>query len=111
MLWPEVFPVRDQTALTIAKLLVEEVICRHGVPTELLSDRGTNFLSNPPSLMGIHKLNATAYHPQTDGLVECFNRTLTEMLAKTVEANGRDWDQHLPFVLFAYRTSPQTSTG
>ena len=98
--------MRDQTAPTIAKLLVEEVICRHGVPTELLSDCGTNFLSNllyeVYSLMGIHKLNITAYHPQTDGLVERFNRTLTDMFAKTVKANGRDWDQHLPFVLFAY---------
>ena len=67
---------------------------------------GTNFLSNllceVYSLMGMHKLNTTAYHPQTDELVERFNRTLTDMLAKTVKANGRDWDQHLPFVLFAY---------
>ena len=62
------------------------------------------------SLMGIHK-NTTAYHPQTDGLVERFNRTLTDMLAKTVKANGRDWNQHLYFALFAYQTSPQTSTG
>ena len=104
--WPEVFPVRDQTAPTIAKLLVKEVICCYGVPMELLSDHGTNFLSNllckVYSLMNIHKLNKTAYHPQTDGLVECFNQTLTDMLAKKVKANGRDWDQHLPFVLFAY---------
>ena len=61
--------------------------------------------------MGIHKLNTTTYHPQTDGLVERFNGTLKDMLAKTVKANSRDWEQHLPFVLFAYRTSPQTSTG
>ena len=104
--WPEVFAVPDQTALTIAKLLVEHVISRHGVPAELLSDRGAAFLSTLVSelcqLMGIHKVNTTAYHPQTDGLVERFNRTLTEMLAKKVERSGQDWDTHLPFVLFAY---------
>ena len=61
-------------------------------------------------LMGIHQVNTTAYHPQTDGLVERFNRTLTEMLAKKVERNGQDWDTHLPFVLFAYRASMQDST-
>ena len=38
--WPEVFPAPDQTALTIARLLVEQVISRHGVPRQLLSDRG-----------------------------------------------------------------------
>ena len=43
--WPEVFPTCDQTAPTIAKLLVEKVICRHGVPRELLSNRGASFLS------------------------------------------------------------------
>ena len=44
-------------------------------------------------LMGIEKTNTTAYHPQTDGLVERFNRTPTDMLAKCVENNGKDWDQ------------------
>ena len=43
--WPEVFAVPDQQAETIAKLLVEHVISRHGVPEQLLSDRGANFLS------------------------------------------------------------------
>ena len=60
--------------------------------------------------MGIKKANTTAYHPQTDGLVERFNRTLTDMLAKTVERDGKNWDVRLPYVLFAYRTSPQEST-
>ena len=42
--WPEVFATKDQTALTIAKLFVQEIICRHGVPCQLLSDRGPAFL-------------------------------------------------------------------
>jgi len=100
--WPEVFATKDQTALTIAHLLVEYVISRHGVPTELLSDRGLAFTSQLSKevcdLMGIKKINTTAYHPQT----ERFNRTLTDMLAKTVEKGGRNWDTRLPYVLFAY---------
>ena len=63
------------------------------------------------TLMGITKRNTTAYHPQTDGLVECFHRTLTDMLAKNVEKNGKDCDKHLPFVLFAYKSCIQQSTG
>ena len=113
--WPEVFATSDQTSVTIAQLLVEHVISRHGVPAELLSDRGTAFLSrlmlDVYKLMGIHKSNTTAYHPQTDGLVERFHRTLTDMLAKSVQQGGKDWDLRLPYVLFAYRASPQTSTG
>ena len=113
--WPEVFPTPEQTTLTIAKLLVEQVISRHGVPVELLSDRGSAFLSHLMKevcqLLGIHRVNTTAYHPQTDGLVERFNRTLIDMLAKRVERNGNDWDTQLPYVLFAYRASLQESTG
>ena len=112
--WPEVFAVKDQTALTIAKLLMTEIVPRHGVPSELLSDRGTSFLSSLMyelyRLLGIKKINTTAYHPQTEGLVERFNRTLTDMLAKTVEVGGADWDVRLPYVLFSYRSSLQEST-
>ena len=113
--WPEVFATSDQTSPTIARLLVEEVIACHGVPSELLSDRGTSFLSklmvDVYKLMGITKTNTTAYHPQTDWLVERFHRILTDMLAKSVEKNGKDWDKHLPYVLFVYRSSLEQSTG
>ena len=112
--WPEVFAIPDQTALTVARALVEGVISRHGVPSELLSDRGRNFLSGLMAevyeLMGIRKKSTTSYHPQSDGLVERFNRTLTDMLSKVVDKQGRDWDKHLPYVLFAYRACPQEST-
>lgn len=112
--WPEVYAVPDQTAATIANLLVSEIVSRHGVPAEILSDRGRAFLSSllkeVQQLLGFHKTNTTAYHPQTNGLVERFNRTLTSMLAKRVEKGGKDWDQKLPFVLFAYRASQQQST-
>ena len=112
--WPEVFATADQTAPTIAGLFVEHVISRHGVPNQLLSDRGPSFLSRLMlevcSVLGTKKVTTSAYHPQTDGLVERFNRTLTDMLAKTVEL-GVEWDERLPYVLFAYRASEQASTG
>ena len=83
--WIEAFPVPDQTAETIAKLLVEKVVGVHGVPEQLLSDRGTNFLSDLVlkvcSLLGKENLNTSGYHPQTDRLVEKFNLTLLSMIS------------------------------
>ena len=112
--WPEVYPASGQSALTFSNLFVREVVFRHGVPAQLLSDRGKAFLSlllrEVCEVLGVKKLNTTAYHPQTDGLVEQFNRTLTNMLAKQVERNGSDWDIQLPYVLFAYRSCIQEST-
>jgi transposase InsO family protein len=110
--WAEAFAVPDQSAETIARLLVEEIFCRHGAPQELLSDRGANFLSNliheVCQILKIKKVNTSGYHPQTDGLVEKFNGTLTNMLAKSAEKNS-NWDSHLPFLLFAYRATVQES--
>ena len=86
--WPEVFPVKDQNSLTIAKLLIEHIIPRHGVPSQLLSDRGPAFLSKIMfelyNLLRIKKVSTTAYHPQTDGLMELYNHTLIDMLSKKV---------------------------
>lgn len=54
---------------------------------------------------GVKKVSTTACHPQCDGLVERFNRSLIDMLSKTVEAHGQDWDERFSFVLFAYHAS------
>lgn len=61
--------------------------------------------------MGIRKLNTTAYHPQCDGMVERFNRTLKTILRKHAAMFGPQWDRYLPGVLWAYRNVPHESTG
>ena len=61
-------------------------------------------------LFDAQKLNTSGYHPQTNGLCERFKSTPIQMLAKTVERYGHDWDRHLPYVLYAYRVSVQEST-
>ena len=64
--WVEAFAVRDQQAETIARLLTEHIISRHGVPEELLSDRGANFLSELITkvckIFGVKKVNTSGYH-------------------------------------------------
>ena len=112
--WPLVFPAPDQKAIRIARLVAEEVVPMFGVPEALLSDRGTNLLANVMmdvcSLLGITKLNTTAYHPQCNGMVERMNRTLKAMLRKHAVKFGTQWDKFLPGVLWAYRNTPHDAT-
>lgn len=92
--WPGTYAVPDQTPPTIAKLFVAELISRHKVPSQLLSNGGPSFLSklllSVCEIMGVKKVNISAYHPQSDGFVERFNHTLTDMqtLSLLGEVNG-----------------------
>ena len=61
-------------------------------------------------LLGIKKLNTTAYHPQCNGMVERFNRTLKTMLRKQAAVFGNQWDRYLSGVLWAYRNTAHDST-
>eukprot|EP00731_Ephydatia_muelleri_P037376 Em0453g3a len=112
--WKEAYPLPDMEALSIAKVLVNELICRFGVPDSIHTDQGKNFeakvIQEIYHLLGVTKTRTTPYHPQSDGLVERFNRTLLEMLSTTV-ADEHDWDLSLPTLLLAYRTSVQETTG
>ena len=109
------FAVPDQKAERTARLLADEVVPCFGVPESLLSDRGTNLLSilmtDLCRMLGIKKLNTTAYHPQCDGAVERFNRTLKSVLRTHAARFGSQWDQCLPGILWAYRNTPHSSTG
>ena len=112
---PLVYAMPDQKTDRIVRILVNEVVPMFGVLEALLSDRGTNLLSylmkDVCSLLGIEKLNSTAYHPQTDGLTERFNCTLKSLLRKHAVKFGNQWDLHLPAILWAYRNVPHSSTG
>ncbi|KAK7919250.1 hypothetical protein WMY93_010534 [Mugilogobius chulae] len=113
--WPEAFAIPDQEAETVADTLVEGMFSRFGVAEVLHSDQGRNFESAVFSAMcermGMQKTRTTPLHPQSDGLVERFNRTLAKQLAIVTAEHQRDWDMHLPLVLLAYRSSVQESTS
>ena len=101
--WPLVFPVSDQKTTTLVQLLTKEVIPLFGVPEALLSDRGTNLLSHLMhdvcAMLGIEKLNTTAYHPACNGMIERFNHTLKTALRKHADRFGCQWDRYLSGVL------------
>ncbi|KAH9099595.1 hypothetical protein Ae201684P_018608 [Aphanomyces euteiches] len=113
--WIEAFPVPDLKTSTFTGTLIDEVLCRFGVPNRLLSDRGSNFISELAETMyttlGIHKLTSAPYHPQSQGLVEHSNHTIIQMLKIFVNDHHTDWDTYLPRLLFAYRTSYQETLG
>lgn len=112
--WPEARAVQHAKKEDIAQFLWEDIICRHGCPRELLSDRGAAFLSEMVEklllISGIRHALSSAYHPQTNGLTERFNRTLCESLAKTAAEHDKQWDIFLPATLFAYRTLQHSTT-
>ncbi|GBM48620.1 Transposon Ty3-I Gag-Pol polyprotein [Araneus ventricosus] len=113
--WPEAIPIPDQEASTVAEELVRSWISGYGVPMILHSDQGTNFNSalftELCNLLGILKTRTTALHPESDGMVERFNRTILNHLSLFVSRNQTDWDTHLPLFLLAYRSAEHEVTG
>ena len=103
--WPEAYAIPRQDAEMVAEVLVNEFVCRFGVPLELHSDQGTNFESavfkEMCRLLGIRKTRTAPLHPQSDGMVERYNRTLKTQLSLFVEEHQRDWDKHVPMLLMA----------
>ena len=112
--YPEAIPLPSTEAERVAKELIK-LFSRVGIPDEILTDQGSNFMSSllqeTYSLLQIRRIRTSPYHPQMDGLVERFNGTLKSMLKKFTSKNQKDWDEYLPFLLFAYREVPQESTG
>ena len=106
--YPEAIALPSTEATRVAQELMV-VFSRMGVPDEILTDQGTNFMSallaDIYQMLQINRIRTTPYHPQTDGLVERFNGTLKSMLRKFVSRTEKDWDDYLPLVCLP-RSSP-----
>ncbi|XP_072169909.1 uncharacterized protein [Diadema setosum] len=112
--YPEAVPLPSIEAERVADELIR-IFSRVGIPHELLSDQGSNFMSllmkQLCSSLGIKQIRTSPYHPQANGLVERFNATLKDMLKPYTLEGNVTWDDLIPYVLFAYREVPQESTG
>ncbi|KAL8569564.1 hypothetical protein ACOMHN_044702 [Nucella lapillus] len=112
--YPEAVPLKNIDTETVAEALFE-MWTRLGIPTEVLSDQGTQFVSNVMKevqrLLSVRGISTTPYHAQCNGLVERFNATLKSMLKKLCQEKPKTWDRYIPAILFAYREVPQESTG
>ena len=110
--WPWVFPIRDQKTTRIMDILVKESVWGAGCTSIRLWNQLLVILNEGVcQLLGITKLNTSAFYPQCDGLTERFNRRVKTMLRKHVDQYGMQWDQYLHGVLWAYRNTPHKSTA
>lgn len=105
--WPEAFPIRDITALTVAKTFVTNYLSRFGVPSTITTDQGSQFesklLRELNNIIGSHRIHTTSYHPQSNGMVERFHRQLKASLM--ARCNTIHWSDELPLVLLGIRVS------
>lgn len=107
-------PLQNQTAASVADALIRRFICVYGSPKIILSDQGTNFLSQllkeVAKRFKIRQVKTTAYHPQTNGSLERTHIVLVEFL--TIFANSDyEWDNWVELAMFSYNTSKHESTG
>ncbi|XP_052469911.1 uncharacterized protein LOC128026690 [Carassius gibelio] len=113
--YTQAFPSRNQTARTVAKILVDKYFVHYGLPGRIHSDQGRDFESNLIKelllLLGIRKSRTTPYHPQGDAQPERFNRTLLSMLGTLGHEKKRQWSQHVGYLVHAYNSTKCDATG
>ena len=111
--WMEVIPLVTMTATDCATALVENWIARYGVPTDIVTDQGRQFISTIwvelLRSLGIISSRTTPYHPQSNGMVERMHRTLKERLMS--RRAGVLWMDHLPAVMMGLRASVREDAG
>ena len=112
--WVELYPLRKATALSVARKLEQEVFCRWGAPSSLLSDNGTQFTSNILKTVcktwGVKQKFTSVYHPQAN-ITERINRNIVAIIRTYVERKHAKWDEFLPEVGLALRTAVSDTTG
>lgn len=103
----------DVDAAGMARLFLDRVVCLHGLPRKVITDRDKRFTGKLFEalclMMGINNTASTSFHPQTDGQTERANRVLEDMLRNYVCADHTDWDTHLPVAEFAVNNAYQDS--
>jgi len=113
--WAEAYPIPNKEAATVAKVFMENIVCKFGTPLSILSDQGREvdglIMNELCRLLDVEKLHTTAYKASTNAQVEKFHRTLNSMIGRVISDKQTEWDDLLPYVMAAYRSSVHDSTG
>ncbi len=111
--WPEAVPLVTTKTEDIMDALIHHWIAKYGVPTHITSDRGPQFTSQIwralAEVLGVEMNFTTPYHPQANGLVERFHRTLKSSLLSS--ADDRTWLAKLPWTMLGLRSAVKLSSG
>ena len=108
-------PTRNQLAITVAKILMNECIFNYGTPSRIHTDQGRNFQAEIVTelcrLFGIKQSRTTPYHPQGNGQYERMNRSLIHLLRSLNQNDKSRWTIHLSKLIHAYKVTLHASTG
>lgn len=111
--WTEARALVQANAIEVYQFFVEDVICRHSTPHTIITDNGSPFnnllIDSLCNQFVIKHKYSSAYHPQGNGLVERFNRSLGHCLMMLPNEEKEDWHVYLEPILFSYRTITQAS--
>ena len=111
--FPAAIPLKKVDNLTVIEAMMEVFSC-YGLPKVLLTDQGSVFTSRLTKEMckqfEIEKIQTSPYHPQSDGALERWHACLKGMLKRSGK-DVKEWDRHLKYLLFAYRSTPHCTTG
>lgn len=111
----EAIPMENQEAETITYNFVTHILLRHSSPETILTDNGSNFVSDlfkrVCKMLGINRSYATPYHPETNGALERTHRTLKEHLRCYINEGLNDWDTWIPYAVYTFNTTPHSSTN
>jgi hypothetical protein len=107
-------PVKTSyNSAVLAELYMSRIVCLHGIPKKIISDKGTQFTfhfwQQLHEALGTHLKFSSAYHPQTDGQTERTNQILEDMLRACALQDKLGWDKRLPYAEFSYNNSYQAS--
>ncbi len=105
-------PLKDKSAHSVARAIINEVICRHASPKTLLSDNGSEFnnviLKSICEAFQIKKCNVIPYSPQANGKVERANRRILDIL-RYITNSSSTWDEHIPLVTCSLNSAVHSS--
>ncbi|KAD4585406.1 hypothetical protein E3N88_23007 [Mikania micrantha] len=113
--WPEVKPLATITGKQVINFFWENIICRFGLPGEIVTDNGKQFADDPFKTwcreLKIKQIFSSVAHPQSNGQVERMNRSIVDGIKARLGREGKNWIDELPSVLWAIRTTEKTSHG